>query len=218
MFSCLNRKSFPMSDEQRTWTLDDSSLASNPGNLSVSPFRWFRYYPTWPLIWFFSLVFFVGLACLFHWSLWIVAVLLLAMNWFYWQRVRDHFRSGCANPAMVISMDPMMIAVSTDLTKGIGEYPVVKIIEKSLPAVCGQIPQVGSRLPAVALYESSPDDDLPHWADFDPRPIDCATGDLEAIRAVMNTFKESDWDELSSWLEQVPRPFRCGLYHIQPNG
>lgn len=109
----------------------------------------------------------------------------------------------------------MLIAVSSDLTKGFGEYPVVKIIEKSLPAVCGQTPRVGSRLPTVALYESSPDEDVPHWADFDPRPIECATGDLDAMQAVMNTFTEDDWNELKLWLRQVPRPFCRGLYHVQ---
>lgn len=204
-----------MSDEYDSWTLDDSTRATNPGNLRVNPFRWFRHYPNWPLIWFFSLALFVALACLGHWSFWIGASLLLVMNWLYWQRIREHFRSGDANPGIVVSMDPMMIAVSTDLTKGLGRYPVIKIIEKSLPTVCGQVPQIGSMLATVALYESSPDDNLPHWADFHPRPVDCATGNLAAMQRVMNTFTEADWNQLRSWLGQVPRPFRCGLFHIQ---
>ncbi|MDA1049675.1 MAG: DUF3239 domain-containing protein [Planctomycetota bacterium] len=212
---CLKQKGTSVSEEQKTWTLDDSARASNPGNLQVNPFRWFRHYPKWPMIWLCSFVFFVALASLVHWSFWVVALLLFAMNWFYWQRVRDHFRHGCANPAIIVSMEPTLIAVSTDLTKGIGEYPVVKIIEKSIPAACGQVPQVGSRLPVVALYEPSPDDELPHWADFDPRPIDCATGNLDAIQAVMSTFTEDDWNELKLWLRQVPRPFCCGLYHVR---
>jgi len=204
-----------VNEEHKSWTLDDTSIASNPGNLDVNLVRCFCHYPKWPMIWFLSLVLFVALACLFHWTCWIVSLLLLAINWFYWQRVRDHFRKGCANPAVIVSLEPMLIAVSTDLTKGIGEYPVVKIIKKYLPTACGQVPLVGARLPAVALYQPSPDEDLPHWADFDPRPIDCATGDVDAMQAVMSTFTEDDWNELTLWLEQVPRPFRCGLYHVQ---
>lgn len=204
-----------VSKDQKTWTLDDSARASNPGNFEVNPFRWVRHYPKWPLIWLCGLGSFVALAVLVHWSFWVFALLLLGMNWFYWQRVREHFRHGCANPAIIVSMEPTLIAVSTDLTKGRGQYPVIKIIEKELPAACGQFPQVGCRLAAVALYEVSADDKLPHWEDFDPRPIDCATGDLDVVRAVTGTFAKEDWDELRVWLRQVPRPYRCGLYHIR---
>ena len=41
-----------MSEDQSTWTLDDSARAGNPGNVRVNRFRWFRNYPKWPLIWF----------------------------------------------------------------------------------------------------------------------------------------------------------------------
>jgi len=202
-------------EADKTWTLNNSTRASNPGNLNVNPFRWFRHYPTWPMIWCCSLLLFVALACLINWKFWIAALLLLGMNWLYWQRVRDHFRYGCANPAFIVSLDPMLIAVSTDLTKGVGEYPVVKIIKKSLPMACCQIPQVGSRLSTVSLYKASPDDKLPHWVNFDPRPIDCATEDMDAIQTVMSTFTDDDWNELKLWLKQVPYPFRCGLYPIK---
>ncbi len=205
-----------MPEEQQTWTLDDSARASNPGKLRVNPIRWFRHYPTWPLIWLISLLFFVVMAWLVHGSFWIIALLLLAMNWLYWQRVRDHFRCGCANPAMLVSMEPMRIAVATDLSMGVGQYPVIKIIDKSLATVCGQSPQSGCLLPMVSLYRRSPDEDLPHWVDFDPRPIDCATGDVQQMQRLMSTFTNEDWDELKSWLRQVPRPLRPGLYHVAP--
>lgn len=204
-----------MNDEQDTWTLDDSARASNPGNIEVNLLRWIRHYPKWPIIWTTSLLGSIACAWFVHWSFWIPAVLLLALNWFYWQRVRDHFRHGCANPGIILSLDPTLIAVTTDLTKGFGDFPVVKIIEKSLPSVCGQLPQVGSRVPTVALYVPSPDENLPHWADFDPRPVDCATGDVAAMQAVMDTFTEEEWQELNERLRQVPRPYQCGLYHIE---
>lgn len=207
-----------MSKKQKTWTLSDSARASNPGNVEVNPFRWVRHYPKWPLIWFCTLMFWVALAYWVHWSLWTVAVLLLAMNWFYWRRVIEHFRHGCANPAIIVSMEPTLIAVSTDLKKGTRPYPVVKIIEKSIPTACGQVPQVGSRLAAVALYTPGTDDSLTHWIDFDPRPVDCATGDREAMQAVLGTFSEADWEELQWWLKQVPQPYCCGLYRIRGSG
>jgi hypothetical protein len=202
-----------MLEQQNAVTLDNSARASNPGNLRVSRFRWFRYYPKWPMIWFSGLVFFVVLAFSIYWSFWVFAVPLFLMNLLYWRRISGHFQYGCSIPAMIVSLDPMLIAVSTNLTKGIGKYPAIKIIEKRLPTACGQLPRVGSMLPAVALYHQSPED-VPHWSDFDPRPIDCATGDVEAMRRVMNTIEEDDWNKLHVGLIQVPKPFRCGLYHV----
>jgi hypothetical protein len=206
-----------MADQSRSWTVNNWSHASNPGNVPVNLFRWFHYYPKWPLIWFSSLAASVAMACVVDPYLWIVAGLLLCWNLLYWQRVREHFRNGCACPAVIVSMEPMLIAVATDLSKGDGEYPAIKIIEKSLPTVCGQIPQAGSQLATVALYDSS-SYHIPYWADFDPRPVECATGELDVIERVMKTFARKDWNELYSWLDQVPQPYRCGLYHVEPTG
>ena len=205
-----------MSD-QTTWTLNDLALESNPDNLRVSPIRWVRHYPKWPLIWAGSFLLVAGLAHLVHWSLAIPAVVLLLINWFYWKRVRDHFRFGYADPAIIVAMDPMLIAVGTDLTLGVGHYPVIKIIEKSLSTAGGKTPRLGSMFAAVSLYSPSPNQDLPHWADFDPRPIDCATTDEVVIKEVMGAFPNEDWRELKSWLRQVPRPFRVGVYKIRLN-
>lgn len=108
-----------------------------------------------------------------------------------------------------------MFAVSTDLTRGIGEYPVIKIVEKSLTTVCGRVPQVGSLFPVASLYSQDPDVAVPHWNDFDPRPVDCATEDEEAMQRLMDTFDERDWIELRESLKKVPQPFQCGLFHIE---
>lgn len=200
-------------EEERMWTVGDSARASNPGSMPVNRLRWFRHYPKWPLVWLCSLALFTTLAIFIHWIFWPLALLLAAMNWLYWRRIGEHFRYGCTNPAMIVSLHPTLIAVSTDLSKGVGEYPVIKIIEKSLPTACGRLPQVGSLLPVVALYNMSPDD-VPHWSDFDPRPIDCATGDVAVMERVMRTIREEDWNELHAGLKQAPRPFQCGLYHV----
>lgn len=205
-----------MSELQRSWTLDKSARASNPGGLRVNPIRWLRHYPAWPLILFFGFWALAALAWFLNKEqLWGLALMALLMNGFYWKRLREHFRYGNANPGVIVSLEPMLIAVSADLTKGVGHYPVIKISKKRLPTVCGELPQLGARLATVALYDASPDKS-PHWSDFDPRPADCATGDVEAIERVMNSFTERDWDQLNSWLGQVPRPLRCGLFHVRP--
>ena len=203
--------------EQNTWTLNDSAQASNPGNIKVNLIRWMRFYPKWPSILFGSFALFLMLAIFIHWGFYLLAVPALILSWMYWRRVQDHFAYGCVNAGVVVSTQPMLIAVSTDLSKGIGEYPAIRIIEKSLPAACNQPPQIGSMLPLVALYQPSPDVRLPHWESFDPRPVECATGNRDTIQRSFESLTDSDWTELKSHLRQVPRPFQCGLYHVKPD-
>ncbi|MEZ6072355.1 MAG: DUF3239 domain-containing protein [Pirellulales bacterium] len=202
----------PTLNQRRSWTLDDTAAASNPGNLLVDRLVWVRHYPMWPLTWGLGLLALLLLGWVIHWSLWIAAIFLLAINVWYWVRVQEHFSRGCANPSVVVGLEPMLVAVSTDLTKGYGEYPAVKIVPVRLTTAAGKTPKVGSRLAAVALYYADVDTSVPHWTDFDPRPVDCATSDIEQIERVMNTFTDADWDELETLVKNVPTPYRPGLY------
>lgn len=205
-----------MSQEQNSWTLDNNSQASNPGKLRVNVLHWYSNYPLWPTIWLVPFVLSLGLAVVVHAVFWVPTILLGAMNWLYWQRVREHFRCGCALPGVVVSVDPMLIAVYTDLTMGHGSYPAIKIIEKSLATINGVEPKPGITLPLVALYHQNPTHDIPHWANFDPRPVQCATKNVSQIKRILSTFDSDDWAEFRRDLAQVPRPYEPGLYMIRP--
>lgn len=203
-----------MADDQETWTINDDTRASHPGGIRASRLRWLWHYPTWPLIWAGTLMIAVALAWFLHWGFWILAGLLLIMNLLYWVRVREHFLQGCANPAIVVSLDPMLIAVFTDLSMGVGSYPAIKIVEKKLKRIAGQEPTVGTRVATVALYSASLIDDKANWDDFDPRPVDCVTGNLADINRLLKGFSDKDWHDLQEGLKQVPKPFRSGLYRL----
>lgn len=205
-----------MEENQVTWTLDDNSRASNPGNFRPSLLRLCRHYPLWPAIWGSFLIFSLIMAWNHHWLWWGAAALLLGINLLHYVRLREHFRYGCVNPAVVLSLNPPLIAVASDLTMGQGAYPVIKIISKSLPTANGLPPQTGSRLATVATYQFPLDKSQAHWADFHPRPVDCASGDPAVLEKVMASLADNDWDELISWLKQIPQPWQCGLFHIQP--
>lgn len=204
-----------MEKDTHTWTLSDTTQASNSGRLSVKWYRWLAHYPKWPLVWAIGFGLLSALAWAVHWSFWIPAALFLAMNIFYWQRVSEHFKYGDVNPGIVVSVDPMAIAVSTDLTKGVGNYPVIKIIRKELRTIMGQVPRIGVKLPTVSLYEGCVHDDLPHWIDFHPCPAECATNDINEIKRLMSTFTERDWSKLEAGVERIPRPYLSGLYHAR---
>lgn len=147
---------------------------------------------------------------------WIIAIILLVLNFYYWQRIREHFMHGCANPGVVVSMSPMLIAVSTDLTKGEGQYPAIKIIRKNLSTINGRRPIIGTKVATVALYSAGFDENAPCWNDFYPLPVDCAMGDQKIYKAILNSFSDDDWAALRNGLNQIPRPFRKGLFHVAP--
>lgn len=200
---------------QSSVTLDDRSRASNPGSLQVNYFHWFRSYPTWALIWLLPTVLFLYLAIISHWSFWILFVLFAIMNYLYWMRVKEHFLHGCVVPGVVVALDPMVLAFATDMSTGQGEFPAIKIVRKELKQIHGETPQVGMRLAGVALYGTS-DNSLPHWEDFDPRPVQCAVPNIEVQRQRLATLDDEDFQKLLAWLQAVPR--EPGLYFIQPDG
>lgn len=202
-------------EREKMVTVDSSSAASNPGMVQVNYLHWFLNYPLWPIIWALSLVVFAVLTYMVHRGFGVPAFLLLLMNRFYWTRVREQFRYGCVNPGVVVSLRPLLIAVSTDLSKGVGEYPVVKIINKRLTSIAGQRPQIGTRVATVALYSQGTDSAKPHWIDFDPRPVDCATTNIAQITRVLHSIPAEEWQQLERWLPQVPKPYTPGLYMIQ---
>lgn len=206
-----------MSRDERTLTVDGSTQASHPGRLRVDPILWLRHYPKWPIIWLSLAVGSVALGVWVHWAFGIATPILLFLNWFYWRRVQEHFQHGCVNPSIVVSISPLRVAVATDLTKGDGRYPVIKVIQKSLPGVMGQEPIVGMRLATVALYQADPNDteDLaPHWLDFDPRPAECATRDVDAVQRAFLSLGDEDWRDLDEWFEMAGRPSDVGIYRV----
>ena len=201
-------------------TIDQTTQASHPGGIKTSPFKWLMSYPTWPLVWFVPLCLFVALAIFVHWLFWIPVAFFAWANRFYWRRVHDHFMFGCANPAMIVNMEPMLIASATDLTKGGGEFPVIKIVEKNIKTANGETPQLGTRLVTVALYQQHPDDDgsMPRWRTFDPRPVDCVTSDVSAMQRVMASLGSDDWQSLDDGLAKLPKPRVAGQYLITDSG
>ena len=147
----------------------------------------------------------------------VVAAALARLLWWMAVRIQEHFIHGCANPAVVVSMTPPLVAVSGDLTLRRGDHwPVVKIIAQPLDRVRGPRPKVGDRLATVALYYGFYN--KPHWDNFFPIVANCVTDDEETLRELMSRLdsEEGAWEELEAHLKQVPTPYRPGLYWIRP--
>jgi len=201
--------------EEQKYTVDPDTFASNPGGIRLNPFVWLASYPKWPLILAVLLTLSIYLATL-H-LLWLLLLIpVVGLNALYWQRQREHFGIGDMNPGIVVSESPVLFAVRTDLTKSFGTFPVVKVVQKSFRPVRDPALRVGTRIMTVALYSpGGPEQQhLPHWVDFSPVPVDCATRDAAAVERAFRTATEEDWQELELALQAVSQPYVAGLYPI----
>jgi len=184
------------------FTVDNHTIASNPGNANLNPFVWFLYNYKLIALMTLGLLLFIYLAAKI--SLWfiITSIILFGINTFYWLRKKEHFHSGDSNGGILISINPNLVAVSTDLTKGFGDFPVIKIITYKTSKKL----KLGDRIPTVALYSESTDDNVPHWIDFTPIPLSYATNDKNVIQEGIDSYSTDEWNDLETRLKEVPRP------------
>ncbi|MGB0432449.1 MAG: DUF3239 domain-containing protein [Bacteroidia bacterium] len=192
----------------KNFTVSNDSIASNPGNAILNPFIWIKHDAKRVLLLFALLAFSIVLLVIK--SVWfgILAFILLAVNVFYWLRKKEHFKSGDSNGGLVVSVNPTLVAVATDLTKGFGDYPVIKILEfKTLKNV-----SIGERIATVALYKPSEDESLPHWLDFEPLPLSFATTNPLVIKSALDSYSLEHWANIEQKLTALQKPYSVGLY------
>jgi len=169
------------------------------------------------LIWTLAVV---GCAFLvFEASVWFAILLLpiFVCDLLYWMHIDAYFANGDANPGVIVQLNPTLVAVDSDLTKGIGSYLAIKIICTRLQRIDGQRPMPGMHLPTVALYFSIPKIKTPHWASFDPRPIECATADRNILNRVTASFTREQIATLETSVQLLPS-LQPGLYRRFDHG
>lgn len=195
-------------------TLNNDTSASNPARAKLNPLRYAWFYPTWPLSWTVLLAGSVFLAVgVSLWFLFLVAP-ILTLNIFYWIRVKEFFAHGDSNPGLVIHLRPTLVAVVTDLGNRGGVYPAIKVFRTRLRRIMGEKIEVGTRLATVALYSRGTDPKVPHWADFDPRPLECATGNPQVVHRVFDLYSPGEWRRLEACIGRLPAN-APGLYRLR---
>ena len=198
-----------------TVTLNDGAEASNPGLLRVNYLKYARSFPLMPAALTLGLLVCLVAAPFLDLAVSITVLIAAVIVYFlYWKRVGEHFWHGCVCPAVVVSDDPYRVAVSTDLTTGVGEYPVIKVLGQPLGEMTGGPPKPGTPLATVALYSGNVGSD--HWDDFEPKVINCVSTDQAAIERVLQGIPEDEWQALQHGLAQLSRPLKPGLYPVEP--
>jgi hypothetical protein len=189
---------------KRTYTTDDSTFASNPGNVTVNPLVYLKNFPIDGIV--FAFLFIISLFLLreFPYILFVLIIFIL----YLWKHKQEHFKLGDSNPGVVIKVNPTLIAIATDLTKRNGSYPVVKIIKVPLKNL-----KIGDKVGTVALYQGTTDD-IPHWSDFYPIAINCVTDNLSEINNAMASYTLKQFSDLEDGVSQLQKPYKEGLYKV----
>jgi hypothetical protein len=188
---------------QRTVTLDDTQVASRPGKLRVSFWRWSLRYPKWPVIIIGSLILTLVLSATVSLMFIVALPLTLIPNYLYWFRVREHFMHGDANPGLVVDCSPTLIAVWTDMTRGEGSHPMLRICRESSSGRAGATFELGERVATVGLYDQGEIEDAPYWERFDPRVVEPVAASKGEARRLLDSFTSEEWAKLERACAEV---------------
>ena len=107
--------------------------------------------------------------------------------------------------------------MATDLSKGEGRYPVLKVAKKDIPSAGAKNFSVGMRIATVSLYRSSKKD-ANYWDDFDPLPVQFATDKQITIVAALASYHEREWAILEERLQSFNFPYKEGVVKILEDG
>jgi hypothetical protein len=129
-----------------------------------------------------------------------------------------HFAAGDLSPGIVVSMNPCMVAITSDLSMGGPSYPIVKVLELPLDEHPSMTFQTGSRVPMATVFQHPPSEQVKRWVDCNPEPIAFAT-DLEtAVEQCTLLLDEQEWQMLQHCIARLPHPLEEGVYLIRPTG
>ena len=194
--------------------ISHDTFATNQGNVTVNFWQWIKYQKQ-PLLKYYILLFLLILTIPFANIISGIGIGII----FYWMRayknsIREFFKAGDTLPGVVTSIRPTQVAVMTDLTKGFGSYPIIKIIQFKFRVLNGKKIAVGDKIPMVAFYLEDEKAELPHWVDVDPTPISFATKDKNKIGEKIYSISMEDWERLEESLHQIKDSSKVGLYKI----
>lgn len=190
------------SDEGREVVYLTEYGAAVPAWVTFDAARWWRVHPVFPsVLVVLTGVFVFLMLTVISGFLWLVLICVWLL-WRHWSRLRHTFRHGNANPGRVVSVNPPLVAVWTDLDNSGEEsegpvYPAVKVLRYPLKSVLGDPLEVGQAVPTASIYAG--DEKAAHWADFDPAFLEVGCGDREALWGVLGRVPEGNW----AWLDEA---------------
>lgn len=191
-------------------TCDDSTVASSPGNVIISPSKFLDYYSVKGMRRImFSILFKIPLKLLNR----------IAGNneiVHQWIAKTEQFQFGCLNPSIILNVETGLIATYTNLTNNGGKInSVVKISNEKLHLIKQRELKNGQRIPSVAIYYRNVEKPNSNsWKDFSPLVPNCFTDNFIECDNLLKRLNENHWTCLNIGLEQIEDKTKIGLYKV----
>jgi hypothetical protein len=134
----------------------------------------------------------------------------------YVKKIRLHFAKGDCCPAIVVSTNPVLLAVYTDLRKGSKPYPVLKVMPARLGKGQEPKPALGMKVVVVASYIGKRDES-PAWRDIRAYVAQSATGEPSELDRLIQSLG-GRWLALAKYLPHLPKPIKPGIYSMRAVG
>ena len=135
----------------------------------------------------------------------------------YFYNKFKHFMRGDGNPGVVVALNPTLVAIATDISRGPKACPAIKIIRTKLKHSQGKELQVGSIIATAAQYGIRPFGNKDYFDSFDPIPVEEATANESYIASLIQAFDRHQY-ELLNLVKLLPKPHHPGLYYMWPDG
>jgi len=187
--------------------------ATNQANLTADPWTYFKNRKSYhKKVVFFSILLIIA-SLLISWAI----LILLFWFWFYTcfsiLASIDNYHMGTLNASIVVTRNPTRIALITDLTMGLGEYPLIRICKVNLSKKYNKI---NKRIPVSCGYQNVEDQNF--WDYIKPNPLVYATTDENLIQQKINEIPSQDWIDLKRWIAANKSGFYEGYYPIRKDG
>jgi Protein of unknown function (DUF3239) len=134
-------------------------------------------------------------------------------NSLYWVYVKEHYTAD-SNGGVVVSVDPPLVAVLTDLAVAGGSYPAIKIIKYKVKRKIS----IGDKVATVSTYKWPEEINQHYWDDFFPWPVEYATNNAADIKKELDGYSSDDWCNLSIAIDQLDKPYKVGLFRVELRG
>ncbi len=188
---------------------DSHTIPSYQGDMNLNFLQWTKYNLGKVAKLTLALVAGLLLTIKVHWLFAIVLIGALLYNIWYWFTAYNRFKGGDVNPGRVISLEPTLVAVATDMRKYSGDYPILKIIKTKLPK---EDRKLGKIIPTVAIYNDNPHG-YPFWSEFHPVPVIHGLKDQNHIDHMLATISQTSIQNLHDYIGKTSSK-APGIYKV----
>ncbi len=151
-------------------------------------------------------------------------VLMLLPIWLLWKGNSlkyQHAREGNVCPGKVVSINPDLIAMATNLSYVADKsFPIIHVTTASFRHFAGEPVRLGDRVAMVTLYDLGvgEDDHDPNAGRFfrvTSQPVRGMTRNAHTTQRTLDSISEESWRDLDHGLKQIPQPIQPGTYPFE---